>query len=136
MAAITITAANVGIASSSSTEAGIAGETVSHGQPGYRASDGKWYKASKASLVASQASGIFMGAASADEPVSILVGDNKDIKYGSGVFTAGVTYAVGTSGAIIPIGDLATGDWKTLIGTARTSSVLRTKFDPTGIQMP
>jgi hypothetical protein len=136
MAAITITAANVGIASNVPTESGIAGETVTHGLAAYKASDGKWYKASKASLVASQASGIFMGAASADEPVLIVTGDGKDVKYGTGVFTVGATYAVGASGAIIPIGDLTTGDWKTLIGTARTSSVLRTKFDATGVQLP
>lgn len=135
MAALTITAANVGIASTQSLESVTAGESVSHGQPGYVAHDGKYYKASKASLVASQAEVIFMGSAGVDEPVPVARGDGKLIKYGA-IFTVGVTYCVGTSGAIITLGELASGDWKTSIGTAVTTSILKTKFDPTGVQIP
>lgn len=135
MVAISFTLANVGIGNNSSLESVQVGEAVSQGMPGYlNPGDGLYMKASKASLLQSRADVIFLTAAPINGWAVVARGDGKLIKLGG--LTAGKTYAVGAAGAIIPIEDLTTGDWKTLIGEATTTDYLKTKFNVTEIQLP
>ena len=124
MADITVTAANVA-PSSSTTEEGTAGGTVTAGQPVYKdSSDSYKLKAAdaNASAAAAAAVGIALHASLAGQPLRYAK---------AGPVTIGATVAVGTiyvvsatAGGIAPHGDLATGMYTTILGVATTTGII------------
>lgn len=131
MADLSVTAANVGVKSSSTKVVVVqVGESVTQGQPGYKkASDSKYYKAdANASLEASKATGVFMSAASTDGyAIFATLGA---INLGA-TLTVGETYFVsGTAGGIAPAADVATGWYPRLLGQATSASELY--LEPSG----
>jgi len=127
MAAISVTAASVlpGTGSDTVIQEGTLGETVTAGMPLYRKiSDSKLYKADgNASAEAAAVVGISIGGGDAGQPIKFQSG---------GTYTAGATLLPGmvylpglTAGTIIPVTDLANGQYTCVIGIATTASLMK-----------
>jgi len=121
MAALTITAGSVGVSSNAIFQAVQVGEAVTHMQPVYLdAATGKYMKddADTADVLR----GVTLTAAATDGTAIIATGG--DVIPGA-TLTVGETYVVGTTaGQIVPIGDLASGDWSKIVGVASSASLL------------
>jgi hypothetical protein len=128
MSDITITATSVKKTTTTVTEEGIAGGTITAGMPVYKdQADSNKLKAadSDLSLAASRAVGIALHAATLDQPLEYATGG--DVTYGSGL-TAGVVYVVSaTAGAVAPTADLDTNTtwYATILGVASSTSNLK-----------
>lgn len=138
MAALSITAANVGTNSTSCViDSSITyGETITQGQPVYRkASDQLYYKAdANASSATAEAIGIAMTSGAANQPGVICKGGN--IKIGA-TTAVGQIYCVGaTAGEIVPYGDLTTGDYVTILGYGSSTSTIFVDVTATGYVKP
>lgn len=102
----------------------IAGETVAPGQPGYfNALDQRHYKAiASDSQEKAKATVIFMGHGVAGGKVAVA---NAGLVIIGATLTPQTIYVVSaTSGLICPIADLATDDWVTLLGIAKSTTEL------------
>jgi hypothetical protein len=125
MADLTITAADVKKTDSTLIAEGIAGGTVTAGQPVYKDSTASnKLKAADADVLASAAAvGIALHGASADQPLKYAIGGNLTL---SNVMTAGAVYVVSTNaGGIAPVADLGAGDFVTLLGIATSATNLK-----------
>jgi hypothetical protein len=125
MADLTITAANVKKTDSTLITEGIAGATVTAGQPVYKDSTASnKLKPADADVLASAAAvGIALHGASADQPLKYATGGNLTL---GAVMTAGAVYVVSTTaGGIAPVADLGSGDFVTLLGIATSTSNLK-----------
>lgn len=125
MADITITAANVKKTSSTSIEYGIAGATVTAGQPVYKEAATSTFKLSdndSATAEVRAVYGVALNGAGADQPLAVAKGGN--VAYGA-IFTAGVDYYLsGTAGGICPRADVVSTDDPVRIGIAASTSLL------------
>lgn len=133
MTALSITAANVLAGTGAVIEYGTAGAAVTAGQAVYldEAVTGKYQLAdtNSATAAARKARGIALHAAASGQPLAIL--KSGSITIGATV-TPGVAYYLGgTAGAIVPVGDLTTGDYPCLIGMATSATAINV-----GIQSP
>lgn len=129
--------ANVAVASVGSLQVVQVVDAVLQGQPGYQDASGGWKVASNASQAAAKASCIYITPAGAGGFSAILQGDGKLVNLGAGTsLQVGKTYVVSASGAIIELSELTSGKWITHLGQAISTSVLRTKFNITDIQVP
>jgi len=125
MADLTITAADVKKTDSTLIAEGIAGGTVTAGQPVYKDSTASnKLKAADADVLASAAAvGIALHGASADQPLKYAIGGNLTL---SNVMTAGAVYVVSiNAGGIAPVADLGAGDFVTLLGIATSATNLK-----------
>jgi hypothetical protein len=125
MADLTITAANVKKTDSTLITEGIAGATITAGQPVYKDSTASnKLKPADADVLASAAAvGIALHGASADQPLKYATGGNLTLGV---VMTAGAVYVVSTTaGGIAPVADLGSGDFVTLLGIATSTSNLK-----------
>lgn len=137
MADLSQTRANVAVASVGSLQVVQVIDAVLQGQPGYQDSSGGWKVASNTSQAAAKATCIYMTPAGAGGFAAILQGDGKLFNLGAGTsLQVGKTYVVSASGAIIELSELASGKWITHLGQAISTSILRTKFNITDIQVP
>lgn len=124
MADISVTAASVVPATTGNTRSIIAGETLTAGLLVYRNSaDGRAWKASTASLAASQIIGVTLDGGGAGQPVTVQT---------SGDYTAGGTVAVGTvyvvsdtGGAIAASADNGAGDFCSVFGIGISTTKIR-----------
>ncbi|MCP3729257.1 hypothetical protein M9978_02350 [Sphingomonas sp. MG17] len=134
MADITITAANVIAGVGALTFHGTAGATVTAGQVGYRdRTDDRCKLADNNSGTAAvrKAKGIFLNGAASGQPVLLLT--EGPITIGA-TLTPGTTYYLSdTPGGICPFADLASGEYATIIGIARSASVLDVKIHESGV---
>lgn len=128
MTDLSITAANVIAGSGADITRGIAGATITAGQAVYldEATTGEWQLAdSDAASAAARGSarfGIALNGAADGQPLAIQTGG--DINIG-GTMTAGVAYYLSDApGGVCPFADLATGDYVTLVGVAKSTTVL------------
>lgn len=125
MADISITAANVVAGGNAKTVEGTAGATITAGQVLYLDSDAGTYKLAdcdSATAAARSPAGIALNGAASGQPVRVLKSGNVTI---GGTLTAAVGYYLSpTAGGICPIADLSSGDYPTLLGFARSTSVL------------
>jgi len=135
MANLTITAASVGIASGTADVRAVqVGESVTHGQPLYFSAN-KYYKCDATSATKANCGVISLGTASTDGWVLALFPGGEYIV--GATLTVGMTYVISaTSGAIAPIGDLASTNFPTILGTAKTTTTLRFNPDPSGVAKP
>jgi hypothetical protein len=134
MADLSITAANVKLKTSTGVFVLQVGEAVAQGRTLYqRASDGKYMLGDADVLATSLVRYIALTPASTDGYV-VAVRDG-EIDLGA-TLTAGATYVASTTpGGIAPIADLASGDFKTILGTARDASTLVLDIAATGIAL-
>ena len=80
-----------------------------------------------------QAVGIAVGDAGINELVSYAVTGNTITQAGT-TFTVGAAYFLGpTAGGISPESDVLSGDFKTYLGVATTTSALRVHIDISGV---
>lgn len=140
MSALTITAANVTPNTSTVVPTyfdGIAGATVTAGMPVYADStdSGKLKAAdANASAAAARVVGIAMHGATAGQPLRIMT--DGELNYGA-ILTVGEIYVAGagTAGDINPCDDLTAGWYTTILGWARTTSILRVKIAISGVAL-
>ena len=136
MAAISVTAADVGLVSGRVTNV-TAGEALTQGLPVYlKSSDGKYYKTDADDVDQAKVAGVTLTSAAANTEV-VIARDGSEIDIG-GTTTVGQPYYVGpTAGQIIPYADVATNNYVSLIGhggSVNTHILLR--FENTGYQAP
>lgn len=137
MADLTITAANVVSGANAVTRQGVAGATITAGQPLYQDSaDSYALKPARAN------------AAATDLVVGIALhgaADGQPITYQSeGAINVGATLVVGTiyvlsaaaAGGIAPSGDLASGNYVTVLGVATAAGSLQMGINNSGVAVP
>lgn len=125
MADLGITAASVLKTSDTVIMQGIAGATVTAGQPVYKDSTASnTLKPCDADALASSVCvGIALHGAASGQPLKYAAGGNLTI---NAVATKGVPYYVSTTaGGICPYGDLAAGDYVTFLGIATSTTNLK-----------
>lgn len=126
MSDISITPANV-LASDSATPVrrGIAGATIGAGHVLYvdTAADNVLKLADADALASSQVAGIALNGAAVGQPVEYIEADPEFAPGGTTV--AGTTYYLSTTaGAICVIGDLASGDYVTVMGVGLAGNLI------------
>ena len=125
MANLAITAANVLASSNALKLQGIAGESITAGQPVYKdAADGNRLKLADANTSAATSAviGIALHGAAAGQPLTYVYEDSSFTP--GGALTVGQTYCVSaTAGAIAPIADLGAGDYPAVVFIATSASV-------------
>jgi hypothetical protein len=122
LTALTITAASVLAGANSTRDNGTAGASVTAGQVVYKAADNTYKLAdtNDASAIVRKPKGIALHAAASGQPLAVLT--SGAITIGATV-TPGVAYYLGgTPGAIVPVGDLTTGDHPAFIGMATSAT--------------
>ena len=134
MADLTITAANVVPVTGYSKTTGVAGATITAGQPVYiDTTDSNKMKACDvdASVLAATVAGIALHGASNGQPLSYIT---------SGDITIGATVAVGihyvasdTAGGIMPIADLDSGDYVSRLGYGISTTQIRMDIKNLGL---
>jgi hypothetical protein len=129
MADLVITAANVVAGSNANFDTGLAGETITAGQPVYRdTTTQKWMKAdsNSATSAARQPKGIALNGASLNQPLKVQT--LGDITIGAAI-TAGTSYYLSdTPGGICPFADVGSGEYVCVIGVAKSTTVLMLLF--------
>lgn len=135
MADLSITATSV-VAPNATRAEGIAGETITAGQVVYKASDtGKWMKAdsNSATAEARMPKGIALCGSALNQP--IFVATKGDVTLGA-VLTAGVAYYLSdTPGGICPVADVGTGEYPSVLGIAKSTSVLNLNITSSGVAL-
>lgn len=134
MTDLSITAGNVIAGSDAKTEKGIAGATITAGQAVYRDATTKEFllaDADSATAGVRDVYGIALNGASDGQPLEVL--KSGDITIGA-TLTAGTTYYLSpVAGGICPLGDIDVGDYYTIIGIAKSTSVLAVKINASGV---
>lgn len=124
MADIVITAANVVPSSGYGFTDGVAGEAITRGQLVYlKAADNEYYKADADDTSAtSTVKGVALQDAGNGQPLRIQTSGSITI---GGTVTVGTIYvASDTAGGIKPHGDLATGDYVSIVGVGTTAAII------------
>lgn len=135
MSDVSITAANVVKGANAVTRMGVAGATITAGQPVYEdSSDSSKFKLadSNASAATAKCAGIALHGASSGQPLLINVEDD-DFTPGftlslSAAADDGVYVLSGTAGGIAPIGDLASGMYPVILGVAKSTTKMILKI--------
>lgn len=133
MADLSITAASVVKGANAVTESGTAGATITAGQVVYRdASDLKCKLADCNSATAAVRSprGIALNGASDGQP--LVIQRSGEITIGATLTVGSTYYLSATAGGIAPLADLGSGDYPTVIGVAKSTSVLVLSFTEAG----
>lgn len=135
MADLIIVASSVVPGSGALVASGTAGATITAGQCVYfDSSDGKYKLADCDSATAAVRNvvGIALNGASNGQPIDVLTHGDLTI---NSVLTGGIPYFLSpTAGGICPIADIAVGDYYTLIGIAKSATVLSVKINASGFQ--
>lgn len=128
MSDLSITAASVLAGTNAEIVRGHAGATITAGQAVYldTASTGEWLLAdSDSATVIARGSarfGIALNGAADGQPLAVQTGG--DITIGATIVAGVAYYLSDTPGALCPFADLATGDYVTLVGVAKSTTVL------------
>jgi len=136
MTDLSITAANVGLAGITPKPLLVqVYEAVTQGQPGVRASTGKWGQGHATDADLDNVAGIFLTAAATDG-FAVFAPTDSLIIIGA-TLTVGTTYYLSnTKGAICLYSDLSSNDYITPLGVAQSTTVLQFKPVHTQVQVP
>lgn len=136
MADLSITAANVVAGSGVKTRQGTAGVAVTAGQTVYKDPTDQKYKLAdcdSATAAVRRTTGIALHASANNQPLLV---------HYDGPLTIGATLAPGVAyylspnpGGICPVADLSAGDYPTIIGIAKSASVLDVKLHESGVAL-
>ncbi|MDO1560416.1 hypothetical protein Q0812_13355 [Brevundimonas sp. 2R-24] len=136
MADLSITAASVLAGSDASIVHGTAGATVTAGQVLYLDTTANTWKLAdnnSATAAVRAPQGIALNGAGAGQPLAVHRGG--DITIGAAL-TAGVAYYLSdTPGGICPVADLASGEYPSIIGIAKSTTVLDVNFQSSGVAL-
>lgn len=137
MADLTVTAANVVSGAGAATRSGVAGATITAGQPLYQdGADAFSLKPAQADATDSDiVVGIALHGAADGQPITYQTG---------GVINLGATLTVGevyvlsaaAAGGIAPVGDLTSGNFVSVIGVATTAALLQMGIINSGVAVP
>ena len=132
MAALSQTAVNCHLYSNSVIELVQAGEAMTIGNQCYlKAADSKYYKGSNTGSAEATTKGMVSSPVPAADVYFVLC---KSGSFNPGATMAvGELYTVGVAGAIIPDSDLATGNFPTTLGRAKTASELPLAINASGV---
>lgn len=134
MAALSQTAANVAAGSGSVRQAGTFGGTITAGMPIYRdAGDSNKLKAARANATGTASVvGISLNGGANGQPGNYQ--SSGQINLGA-TLAVGETYCVSdaVAGQIVPIGDLGSGDYVTILGVAISTSLLQLDIHNSGV---
>lgn len=135
MAAITVTAANVVRVDGEVIYGYYAGATITSGMVVYVDSAGAVQIGTNASSAGSgvggQLVGIAMNGGGSGQPITIL--KNGTINIG-GTAAVGKQYCLGTAGGVIPVDDIATGEFITHVGVGITTANIKLAFNVSAVQ--
>ncbi len=133
MADISPTPADVLAYDGATTNSGTAGETITAGMSLYLASDGLLYKALADTAVHAACKGIALNGGAVDQPIKYLTAGGID----PGVAVVkGILYGVtDTAGGISGVDDRGSGDFKTILGFATTTSRIELNIWSTGYEL-
>lgn len=133
---LVITAASVIKGTNAAVEHGTAGEAVSAGQVVYYDSTvRRWKLADNNSATAAVRSprGFALHAAATGQPLAVHKGGELTI---GATLTAGVAYYLSdTPGGVGPVADLLAGEYPTIVGIAKSASVLAVSFQEAGVAL-
>ena len=135
MADITVTAANVVLVSGSIQHV-TAGAAITPGQPVYKdLDDGDDHKPCDADASATAViAGIALHASEDKQPLAIQTGGTINI---GGTVVVGEVYCVSSVvGGVAPDVDVASGEYRTIIGVGVTSANIELRFHTSGVQVP
>lgn len=131
MADLTITAASVLAGSNATVVSGIAAAAITAGQVLHRASNGQFALADNdAAAPATSVLGIALNNAAAGQPVNVQVAG--DITIGAALAEGAAYYLSDTAGGICAFADLATPQGVSLLGVAKSTTVLSLAIVNTG----
>lgn len=135
MADLSLTASAIVAGSGAYVLSGTAGATITAGQAVYLDSSDSKYKLAdcdSATAAVRDVVGIALNGASDGQPIDIIT--EGDLTVGS-VLTGGIPYFLSpNAGGICPIADIAVGDYYTIIGIAKSATVLSVKIHASGFQ--
>lgn len=135
MADLTQTAANVRQTSTTQIMTVTAGASVTPGMPVYRlAADGEYYPGDASALASADVKGIALGYADDGDPFSLAVGGDVDL--GATLTVAEVYVVSDTAGAIMPAGDVSSGEFLTVLGVATTAGNLKLAITASRVARP
>lgn len=136
MTDLVITPANVLAGANAVISHGTAGVTVTAGQVVYRDPADRLYKLAddnSATAAARAPKAFALNGAANGQPLAVL--EEGDITLGA-VLTAGVAYYLSdTPGGICPVADLATGEYPTILGIAKSTTVLAVDIQQSGVAL-
>jgi hypothetical protein len=136
MAAITVTAASVARVDGEVVNGYLAGATITAGMAVYVDSAGAVQIGTNAtsagSGVGAQLVGIALNGGASGQPIAILK-PGGTVNIGDTV-AVGKQYCLGTAGGIIPVDDIATGEYITTIGVGITAANIKTGVNVSGVQ--
>ena len=123
MAALSITAANVGVADAAADVRIVqVGEAVTQGDP-LRVSSNKYYQCNNSAAADANVSAVALTPGAGDEDYVVALFSGTYIV--GATVTVGETYVIGDAdGEINPIGDLGSGDYVSILGVADTTTTL------------
>jgi len=130
MAAISVTATGVIPGSNAQLAQARAAATITAGQAVYLDATGKLNLAANNAALTAAAVGIALNGGAVNQVVDYVM---------KGQYTAGATlvqgqpYYVGTAGGIIPVDDIAGGEYMTLLGHALSTTVIDVTIKATGV---
>lgn len=134
MADLTITAANVLPGSNAAIDRGhVAGAAVTAGQTVYLdPTVGKWLLAdsNSATAAARTPKGIALNGAALNQPLAVQTGG--DITAGATLVAGVAYYQSDTPGGICPVADVGTGEYVSLLGLAKSTTVLGLDIESSG----
>lgn len=123
MSDLSITAASVVKGADASIETGIAGATVTAGQPVYLdETTGKYLLSDNNASGKKSVRGIALNGASLNQPLTIQT--RGEITIGATLTAGSPYYLSGTAGGIAPAADLSSGMDVVLLGLAKSTTVL------------
>lgn len=140
MADLTVTPANVLAGSNAKKILSTAGETITAGQPVVLDPTARKYvkaDSNHATAALRVPSGIALNGASLNQPLQVQAGDGQpsDITIGA-TLTPGTTYYMSdTPGGICPLADVGTGEYATIIGIAKSATVLSLGINASGVAL-
>jgi hypothetical protein len=133
MSDVTVTSSTVVAGDDAVKESGTSGDTITAGDAVYKNSSNLWVRADADGEASAAAEGIAITTSSSGQPVTVVTAGT--VEFGSGL-TAGAVYGVSTNvGTIAPVADATTGDYRTVLGAASTTSKLHLGIVVTGYQI-
>jgi hypothetical protein len=137
MADISIAGADVLKSSAAQAVSCIWGETIVQGDVVYlNSSDSKMYKSDTDDNTKKSVTGVALTAGAAGQP-GFYTPEDPDLVIGAhGVALGGIIVLSGTAGKMAPAADLASGDYTTVLGVAKTATTIAFKPVSAGVAVP
>ena len=137
MANMTITVANVQAGEGATLKVGQAGETITAGEPLYEDStDGGNLKLCQFDGTAAEADCVGIAVVDAADDAAVTYITLGDLNLGA-ILTAGSVYGLSaTSGSIANVADVASTEYVTVLGVARSATILIVKIIVSGVVVP